>query len=241
MDRQEASRRAAQHALLAALRQVYPDPLLELRDRPAEPVPVSAPPTDEQPARSRERQEAIDRAIRRVQELAPGPDTPSDSGFDFDAWADRWHLHALRDLAPYLRRHWQKRPAAGARFEVIPRVIPQRRITLRITRTLDPDRETKKAFLASIIAEGEGFYDEQMKALPERPHHRRRELRQHAEWYVRKHVQGWTYDKIGDDAAKEGRRRRRQWKSDLEQNGDVDAADTIRKGIATFARLLDRK
>jgi len=178
-------------------------------------------------ATEEDRQEAIRReenrheAIRRVQALTPVADTPPELAFDFDAWADRWHLHALRDLAPYLRRHWQNRPAAGARFESIPRVVRERRITLRITAKLDPDRETKDSFLAPIIAQAEAFYDKHAKALPVAPHHRRRQLQQHAEWYVRKHVQGWTFNRIADDV--------------------VTGTDTIRKGIATFARLLDRK
>lgn len=224
MDRQEASRRAAQHALLAALRQVYPDPLVELRDRPAEPVSVSSQPPDEQPARSKDRQQAIRRARRRVQALPPIADEP-DVAFDFDAWADRWHLYALRDVAPYLRRYWQKQPAAGARFAPVPRVVSTRRIALRITTVLDPDRDTKAAFLAPILARAEEFYDKQVKALSVVPHHRRRQLRQHAEWYLLRHVQSWTFNQIA--AATFGK--------------DGGNTDTVRKGIAAFARLLERK
>ena len=89
----------------------------------------------------------------------------------------------------------------------------QRRITVEI----DADRDTKAAFLARA----EAFYEQQVKALSVVPHHRRRELRQHAEWYVRKHVQGWTFNQIADDV--------------------VTGTDMIRKGITTFARLLEQK
>lgn len=215
--RQEASRRLAQQSLLGVLRIVYPEPLVELRDGPAEPVVTSSSQAEVPLPRSRARQTAIREARRRVKALAPLAETPPVVAFDFDAWANRWRLRALRDVAPYLRSYWQNRPKAGARFAAIPRVVPltpRRRIAVEI----NSDRDTKAAFLARA----EAFYEQQLKALPIVPAHRRRELRQHAEWYVRKHVQGWTVNRIAVDEATAG-------------------TDTIRKGIATFTRLLDGK
>ncbi len=227
MEQQEASRRAAQHALLAALRQFRSDPLIELRDalpalNPPEARAGSSSGSPERAARileARERVQALGPAAAplRVVEAAPAElEDPLVGVLDVEAWAERWRLHALRDLAPHLRAYWQKRPAAGTRFEFPPRILPLR---LQSSIDLDPDRDSKDAFLARA----EALYEEHLQALPVRPHHRRRQLMQHAKWYVRLHVQGWTADKIAQEA------------TTAKESTDVS---TIRKGVAEFARLL---
>jgi hypothetical protein len=105
--------------------------------------------TDKPPVRSVSRQkakrraEAVRRAIRHVRALPPVAEAPPDPvRFDYNAWADRWHLHALLDLAPFLRSYSQRRPADGARFAPGPRVVPLRGT---ISIELDADRDTKAA------------------------------------------------------------------------------------------------
>jgi hypothetical protein len=84
---------------------------------------------------------------------------------------------------------------------------------------LDADRDSRDAFLARA----EALYEEHARRLSLRPHHRRRQLRRHAEWYVRAHVQGWTAERIADDAT---------------TADDAPDVSTIRKGIVEFARCV---
>jgi len=103
VERHEARRRAAQHALLSALRQFCLQPLVELRDG-LPPVSTAPAANDKRPLRrSRARAARIREARKRVQALAWQPvENPGIVAMDVDAWAERWHLHALRDLAPHL-------------------------------------------------------------------------------------------------------------------------------------------
>lgn len=218
---QTATRRLAQHALLAALRDVHPAPLVELRDGLlAAPVTAQTADTGRPPARSKARQAAIHRAQRRVQALeiptvekppivdvvdveallaalqphyadpvaalrdglpklpveVPKMWVPSGTGVvvlreDVEiaiAWADRWHLRALLDMAPYLRAYWRKRPAAGARFAFVPRVL-----TMRSTASIDvdPDRDAED----DVVARAKALYADRAAALSVVPVRRRRQ------------------------------------------------------------------
>lgn len=215
---QEASRRAAQYALLTALRRVYPAPLVELRDGLlAAPAAVQTTETTRPPARSKARQAAIRDARRRIQVLAATANDPPVMIVDFNGWADRWRLHALLDLAPYLRAYWRKRPAAGARFEFALRIVPMRP---QVPIEFDADRDSEEDAVALVKA----LYAEHARTLPEIPAHRRHQLEQFATWYVQKHVQGWTLARIASETptAKDA----------------APTARTIRYGLAEFTRLL---
>ncbi len=217
--RQEVSRRAAQQALLVALRRVHPEPLVELRDGLlTAAATVQTTETKRPPVRSTARQTAIHRAQRRVQALTTIAEDPPVVVVDFDGWADRWHLHALRDLAPYLRRRWRSIPTSGARF-LFPRILP---IRPQVPIDFNPDRDSEDDIVAHVRA----LYAEHARALPMVPAHRRRQLAQHAEWYVHRYVQGWTLDRIATETTT--------------AKGSTDVS-TIRKGIAEFVRLLDGK
>lgn len=224
MDRQEATRRAAQHALLDALRQFYPQPLVELRNglpsMNGRPAATDEPP----PARSRARAARIREARQRVEALTQTVEDLPIIAVDVDAWAERWQLHALRDLAPHLMAYWARRPVAGRRFW-FPTVRPLPP-TPRLNTELELHDPAQPLLAAPELDESQADFVARAKA-----HYRRRaegvrlprQLRRHAEWYVRAHVQGWTADRIfGEILAKTDK-------------GDVS---TVRKGIAEFARLL---
>lgn len=159
-----------------------------------------------------------------MQALAPQTvgDPPIIAG-DVEAWAARWHLLALRDLAPHLMSYWGRRPAAAARFQ-FPKIRPIPPPP-RLDSAIDlhdfaqpllavPEQES----LADFVARAKAHYRRRAEGIRQP-----RQLRRHAEWFVRARVQGWTADQIAEAAT---------------TATDAPDVSTIRKGVAEFARLL---
>jgi hypothetical protein len=236
----------AQYELLRALVRLFPEPLIDLRDRVGRGTHSSDlvaiiedgadAKTPRSPSRARvleakERLRALSPEKRHALDLAESLEHPQPSaplGDALSAWANRWHLHALLDLAPGIYRYWVKRPAAANRFHfpTLRPILPSPRINQQVEPhdtsqpvLADPDYESENEF----VERARHHYQVRAKTLTITPHHRRRKLRQHAEWYVRGHVQGWTDSQIADAVTTER---------------NAPDVSTITKAIHAFSVLL---
>jgi hypothetical protein len=227
---------------------IFPDPLIDLRDCVGRRTQASGlTPSvvsileDTQTPRSPSRAASVMAAKERLRALTPEQSqaldvaeslerAQTDSGLDeaLSNWADRWHLHALLDLAPHIVRYWAHRSAAARQFifPVVGPILPSPRINHQVdlddfTQPIlaDPDFESEREF----VLRAKQHYQAREKELTVTPHHRRRTLREHAEWYVRGHVQERTHAQIAEAMVTETK---------------APDVSTITKGIQQFSELL---
>jgi hypothetical protein len=169
--------------------------------------------------------EWIEEARNRVHALPNRPDDVAVAvQVDVRAWARRWHLEGLADIAPSIAAYWTRRPAAGSRLW-FPRLRP---MTPRpeIDPALDPDDPAQPLLAAPEFGETQ----EQFLARAKQHFQRRasgvrrpRQLQRHAEWFVMTRVQGWSDARAAGAATTAAR---------------TPEVSTIRKGVAEFVRLL---
>jgi hypothetical protein len=131
------SQSVAEYELLWALQRIFPAPLVDLRNlaaRFASPAPArdNVAREDAAPRRSPERLAQIEAVKQRLGALSAADKRALDlaelkvhasrqlDGREradaLNAWANRWHLHALLGLAPAIIEYWIKRPKDADRF-----------------------------------------------------------------------------------------------------------------------------
>ena len=242
------SRIVAQYELFRALVRLFPDPLVELRDLAGRltntsnwAADVRSSVRDKKPPRSRSRAARVREAKIRVRALVSEKRQAVDLAESIESarsasvlnnalndWAERRHLHALLDLAPHIARYWAKRPNEAKRlfFPTVRLVLPSPRIDEHLELhhpaqpvLADSDYESETDFLERARR----HYQARAEARLIQPHHHRRKLRQHAEWYMRNKIQEWSAERIATELTTE--------------QGTPDVS-TITKGIQRFAELL---
>lgn len=176
--------------------------------------------------------------------LTAGPEFDA----QLDAWAAKWHLEELREVAQLHVYYWAGTPAAEGRFilpSTLPLVIlrdrPPTLIDLDVEwsppviwqplEQLDPGKPLDPPLAHPDHGESQTAFLVRAKAhYRQRAHaaRRPRQLGRHAEWFVRAHVQGWTGAQIEAAIAA----------TTTDNDDDAPDISTILRAVREFTKLL---